>query len=107
VLPHAGRLVRPLVRVSPEIVTLGLEKVRGEVCAAVAVVEGERRSKTGGWDAVHGPRGDDPPPPVLVLLDLVDEEGVEEEAGEVRVLLESLLDVAQECRADDAAAPTV
>ena len=56
---------------------------------------------------MHGPRGDDAPPSILILLDLVDEKAVEEEAGEVRVLLESLLDVAQESRANDAAAPAV
>src|SRR5690606_33674372 len=100
----SARLVDPLVRVSAEVVALGLQEVGRQATATVAVVErqrgrGRRRGDTGHGRLRHGRA-----PAPLGRRQLGGEEGSQQEALELGVLVVRGLDVAEEARADDAAA---
>jgi hypothetical protein len=97
-------VVEALVGVCAKVVALGLEEVGREALRAVAVIERQRSAKCGDWDAEEGCLRDNDAPRVLAALDGLGKEVVEEQVGQLRVLLEGIADVAQEAAADDAAA---
>ncbi len=87
-----------------EVIALGLEEVGREAGAAEAVEEGEGGAEGGDGDAFADGAADDFAPGALAAFDGLFEEGVEEEVGELGVLVEGLFDVAEEGAADNAAA---
>mmetsp|Transcript_17377 Transcript_17377/g.34074 ORF Transcript_17377/g.34074 Transcript_17377/m.34074 type:complete len:398 (+) Transcript_17377:108-1301(+) len=105
VLPLPRRLVSALVGVRSKVVALGLEEVGRQPCAAIAIVEGQSRAEAGGRDAVHRTRRSHVAPPVLVLVNLLHKEIVDEQARQLRVGGEGLLDLAEEGGSDDAPPP--
>ena len=92
----AARLVDALVGVGAEVVALGLEQVGGQALGAVAVVEGERGGEGGRGHADLDGVDDGLAPACLVLVHSAREEIVEQQVGEVGILVEGGLDVAEE-----------
>jgi hypothetical protein len=99
----AGVLGLDAEGVGTEVITLSLKEVGGEVLGAVAVVEGKSGAEGGCGDAPENGLGADVSPASLRVVDSLVEEVVEEEVLEVRVGAESLGDILEEDRADDAA----
>lgn len=89
--------------VGTEVVTLGLEKVGGEVGGAVTVVEGQSAAEAGCGDTPLGTLGDNVSPAVLCVVDGLVEEVVKEKVLKVGVAAEGRGDVLEEDGADDAA----
>ena len=100
-MERAG-LVGPLVGVRAEQVALGLDQVRREPLAAVAVVVGQGGREGRDGDAQPGGLADDPPPAVLALPDGLGEVGGQQQVRQVPVLVVGVLDAVQEAGADDA-----
>ncbi|MPM20211.1 hypothetical protein SDC9_66640 [bioreactor metagenome] len=97
--------VQPLVHVGAEVVPLGLQQVRGQKFAGVAVEVGQAGAHGGYGDAVSdGGRGHVPPGGKEVLHEIL-EVGVEDEVGEPGVPVEGFLDLPEEDAADDAPRP--
>jgi len=90
-----GQLVCVCAKKVPE----RLQEVGGEVGGAVAVEKGQSGAECRGGEAGSHSVGDDLPPAVLAVFQGLDEEGVEQEALEVGVLVKGLLDVPQELAA--------
>lgn len=93
-----------LVGVGAKIVTKGLKEVGGENGGTVAVKEGKGGAEGRGGDSRDNSVGDGAPPAGLSLFKGLEEEGVEEQILESRVLVKGLLDIAEELAADDATA---
>lgn len=89
--------------VGAEVITLSLKKVGGQVLGAVAIVEGKRGGKGRCGDTPENGLGADVSPAGLSVVDSLVEEIIEEKVLEVGVGAESLGDVLEEDRADDAA----
>lgn len=98
-----ARLVNALVGVGPEVVALGLHQVGGKGAAAVAVEVGQGAAEGRGPEAVQRGGGHHLTPGGLTVLDDVGEVRVQEQVGEVRVLVVGGLDVLEEAGPDDAA----
>ena len=91
-----ARLAEKLIRMRAEVVPLRLEKVRRESLRTESVVESQSRAEAGRRHAEPDGRSYDLTPRRLGAVDGVTEEVVEKEVGEVGLLVEGLLDVAQE-----------
>ena len=89
-------IVQSLVGVRAEVVPLRLDEVGREPLAAIPVVERQRRGEAGGGHAQLDGGGDDLAPGGLAVVDGALEEVVQEEVVQLGVLVEGLLDVAQE-----------
>jgi hypothetical protein len=87
-----------------EIVPLRLQQVRRQPPAAVAVEKRQRRVECRHWNAQLDGLHRHPPPGFLAALDHAAEVIVQQQVLQVWVLVEGLLDLPQEHRADDAAA---
>lgn len=99
----AGELGLDAEGVGTEVVTLGLEKVGGQVLGAVAVVEAERGGEGGSRNTPKGSLADNVTPAALGVVDGLLEEVVEQKVLEVGVVAVGLSDVLQEDGADNAA----
>ncbi len=64
----------------------------------VAIVEGQGSREGRGWDADLDGGGDHVSPSDLTIVDSVTEELVQEQIGQLRILGEGILDLAQEGR---------
>ena len=100
----AARRVQPLVGVRAEVVALSLEKIGRKPSATVAVIVFEGGAEGRCRHAVHDGLSEHIPPALLGLGELVAEIRVEKDVGDVRILVESLLNLAEEDTADDASA---
>jgi hypothetical protein len=89
--------------VGTKVITLCLEKVGRQVLGPVAVEEGQSSAESWGGDTPKRALGDNVAPSSLSVVDGLVEEVVEEQVLEVWVGAESLGDVLEEDRADDAA----
>src|ERR1017187_2335993 len=100
----AARLVHSLVGVCAEVVALRLKEVRRQTGCSISVVEAQRggdsRRGYADLDGLH----DRPAPAGLVFVQRAREKVVQQQVGERGVLVKRCLDVAEEARADDAAA---
>jgi hypothetical protein len=99
----AGVLGLDAESVGTEVITLGLEHVRGEVLGAVTVVEGKGGAEGGSGDTPDGALGDNVAPAVLGGVDGVVEEVIEQQVLEVGVATVGVGDVLEEDGTDDAA----
>lgn len=88
--------------VGTEVITLGLEKVGGQVLGPVTVVEGKCSGEGRGGDTPEGTLGDGLSPALLCSLDGLVEEIVEEKVLKLGVLAVGVGDVLEEDGADDA-----
>ncbi len=102
-MKHA-RPVHALIGVRAEIIPLGLQQVRRQSAAAIAVVIGQRGGKGRRGDAEMDRRGNDVPPVGLGVSYRFLEIGGQEQVFQFRIGGEGILDAFQEDRADDAAA---
>src|SRR5262245_60946484 len=100
----AARLIDALVGVRAEIVALRLQQIGGQPLAAIAIEVAERGAQTRrGNPALHR-CNHDASPRRLTARNGFPEEGVEQQVDQPRIAVECLLDLAEEGRADDAAA---
>ena len=88
-----------------EEVALGLEQVGGQALAAVAVVVLQACGHAGSGNSVLHRHAKHVAPALLSLGEFAGEVGIEQDVGDGGVLVERLLDLAEEHAADDAAAP--
>src|SRR5665647_314621 len=100
----AARLVHALVSVRAEIIALRLEQVCRQNGAAVLVVERQRGAERGHRNSLLRRRRHDVAPAFLRALDFAPEIIVEQQVRELRIIIVGFLDLAEETRADDAAA---
>ena len=100
----ATRLVEALVSVCAKIVALSLQQVGRQTFGTIAVVVSQRRTDGRHRNAKLDGGGHHTTPGILCLRDGTLEEGIQQQVVQPRVLLERVLDLAQECGADDAAA---
>src|SRR5665213_867693 len=100
----AARLVDPLIRMRAKEVALRLQQVRRQPRRPIAVIERQRGRKRRRRHAQLDCMDQRLPPARLVLVQRTRKEVVHQQVLQLRVLVERLLDVAEECRADDAAA---
>jgi hypothetical protein len=89
-------------RVSTEIVTLSLQKVRRHDLAPVAIKEGKSCAKCRGWDTPENSLSNDTSPARLGLVNGFVEEIVKEKGFQLRVFLVGRGDISQEDALDDA-----
>jgi len=83
---------------------LDLDEFGGETLRAVSVVEGEGSAESGGGHSEEGALGHHLAPRGLARVHGVHEELVHQQIAQLGVLVEGVLDVAEESTADDAAA---
>jgi len=95
-----------LVGVCTKKVPERLQEVGGEIGSAVAIEKGQGGAECWGRETSNHRVSDDPPPALLAVLQGLDEEGVKQEALEVRILVKGLLDVSQELAAVQAITTT-
>jgi len=95
-------LIGTLVGVGTEIVALSLDHVGGSASTTETIVVGKTSRDGGSRDTVGGGLDDNTAPANSAVLDLGSEELVEEQVGEIGVLLEGLEDVLEVLGADDA-----
>src|SRR5262249_36105094 len=100
----AARPVHALVGVSAEEVALRLQQIRRQTLGAVSVEERERRREGGRRHAVLDGLDDGAPPRGLIFIQSPAEEIVEQQIGQLRILVEGLFDLAEKAATDDAAA---
>ena len=100
----SARTVSALVSVGAEVVTLSLEQVGRNAVAAVAVIVSEGSGESRNRNAVGESSGKHVAPAGLSLFELLAEERVNHEILKGRIVGESLFDLAQEDRTDDASA---
>jgi len=98
-----ARSLQELVRVRAEVVTLGLDQISRQAGASVAIVEGEGSAEARQRYAEQNSIGHRLTQRAFAFVDLASEEVVEEKIGELGILGERLLDVAQELTSNDAA----
>jgi hypothetical protein len=96
-------LIFALISVGTEIISLGLDQVGRQASETHSVIVAESSGNSRDGDTVGGSEANDTAPAGQGTGDLLDEEGIEQEVGKLRVLIEGFLDLAQELRADDAA----
>src|SRR5436190_12829931 len=101
----APRLVNALIGVRAEVIALCLQQVGRQHRGAVLIVECQRRAEGGHGDAALHRGGDDRAPAFLATLDLAAEIVVEQQVHQFGIVVERLLDLAEEAAANDAAAP--
>lgn len=98
-----GSLGLDLEGVGTEVVTLGLEKVGGEILGAVAVEPRQGSGEAGGWDSEHRGLSNNVSPAGLGLVDGLVEEVIKQQVLELGVAAVGSSDVLQEDGSDDAA----
>ena len=96
--------VDALVRVSAEIVALGLKQVGRQPLVPIAVIEDQCTADRRCGDALLDGRGDHSPPGALSLDHGAFEERVEQQVFQVALLIVGFLDLAEKGRANDATA---
>src|SRR5262245_8612146 len=100
----AARLIRALVGVRAEVISLGLQQVRREARRAITVVLRASAHERRGADAVLSCQRHDPPPVRLTIPYSIVEVGIQEEIHEITVSPVGVRDLLEEARSDDAPA---
>src|SRR5690554_1380088 len=90
----AARFVDALIGMGTKVVALGLQQVGGQAFTAVAIEIVEGGGNGGSGDAVHYSGGHYTAPAFLSLVHHILKEGIEQEVGQVFVLVEGFLDFA-------------
>ena len=101
----SARAVGPFICVGSEIIPLGLQQVGGKPRGTVAVIVFKGRGKCRSGNAGSNGGGEYPPPAILGGSEFLAELRIEQDIGDVWILVESFLDLAEEDTADDASAP--
>src|SRR5579862_544582 len=98
----AARFIDSLVGVGAEEISLGLQQVRRKPGRAESVVERERRGESRRRHAGLNRPDDAAAPGGFVIVQNLAEEIGNQQIGEMRILVVSFLDLAEEAASDDA-----
>src|SRR5690554_519598 len=88
------RFVDALIGMRTKVIALGLQQVGGQALTAVAIEIVECGGNSGSGDAVHYSSGHYTTPAVLCLVHHILKEGIEQEVGQVFVLVVGFFDFA-------------
>lgn len=97
-----ARAAEQLVSMGAEVIALSLNQVRGKHCRTVSVVECKGGGEAWSRNAQRDGRSNHTAPRTLALGDFLAEKVIQQEIIQRLILIEGILDVAQEDRADDA-----
>src|SRR4051812_31827104 len=92
----AARFVNAFIGVRAEVIALCLQQIRGKAGSAETVVERERRRERWSRHAVFDCADHAAAPALLILVQKVTEESIEKQVVEFGILVEGILDLAQE-----------
>ena len=92
----AARLVDTLVGVRSEVIALRLQQIRGQPLCAIAIEKCQRRGEGRRRHAHLNRMSQRLTPRCLILVHRAEEEAVKQQIGKFRILVERVLDLAQE-----------